>query len=227
MPPHCWKYVNWVISWPSSITCQPIPQAPRVGASQLSSSNLMSCLKVDADGGETAQVLIDHIRGRRFQDYLELLVLVKAIGIFAVAAVRRPAAGLHVGHAIGLGAEDAQERFRRHGARAEFEIVGFLDDAVTRCPVLFQFEDRVLEEKGLVAGHKDSRILGVCRLRSTCCSIRRLRRRRRSVAVSLVQVRGVRLWIGVSSISSEMARDSSRTRRSGRNPAKRTDHSPK
>src|ERR1039458_10634461 len=45
MPPHCWKYVNCVISRPSSITCQPMPNAPSVGDSQLSSSNLMSCLR--------------------------------------------------------------------------------------------------------------------------------------------------------------------------------------
>ncbi len=43
IPPACWKYVNCVISIPSSSTCHPTPHAPRVGDSQLSSSNRMSC----------------------------------------------------------------------------------------------------------------------------------------------------------------------------------------
>ena len=45
-PPACWKYVNWVISMPSNSTCQPMPQAPSVGDSQLSSSNRMSWARV-------------------------------------------------------------------------------------------------------------------------------------------------------------------------------------
>ena len=43
IPPACWKYVNCVISIPSMTTCQPTPQAPSVGDSQLSSSNRTSC----------------------------------------------------------------------------------------------------------------------------------------------------------------------------------------
>src|SRR5699024_6224070 len=41
-PPICWKYVNWVISIPSSHTSQPSPAAPRVGFSQLSSTKRIS-----------------------------------------------------------------------------------------------------------------------------------------------------------------------------------------
>jgi hypothetical protein len=43
IPPACWKYVNCVISSPSSHTCHPTPDAPSVGASQSSSMNRMSC----------------------------------------------------------------------------------------------------------------------------------------------------------------------------------------
>ena len=106
-----------------------MPQAPSVGDSQLSSSNLMSCLrKIDADGFEAAQILIDDVVGRRLQDHLQLLVLVQAIGILAVAAVGRAAAGLHVRDAIRLRTEHAQKRFGAHGARADFHVVRFLND---------------------------------------------------------------------------------------------------
>ena len=126
-----------------------MPQAPSVGASQLSSSNLMSCLRRSMPMAvEAAEVLIDHVGGRRLQDYLKLLVLVQPVGIFAVAAVGGAAAGLHVSHAIGFGAENAEECFGRHGAGADLEIVGFLDDAAAVGPVLFEAEDGLLEGRG-------------------------------------------------------------------------------
>src|SRR5487761_81094 len=42
MPPDCWKYVNCVISNPSSNTRHPTPRAPSVGDRQLSSSKRTS-----------------------------------------------------------------------------------------------------------------------------------------------------------------------------------------
>ena len=152
-----------------------MPQAPSVGASQLSSSNLMSCLReVDADGFEAAQVLIDHVVGRRLQDHLQLLVLVEAIGIFAIAAVGGAAAGLDVGDAIGLGAEDAQKGFGGHGARADFDVVGLLDDAAAVGPILLRGRRRFPERIGGLR-HRASR-RDVRNLRSTCCSIVRIRK---------------------------------------------------
>ena len=123
-----------------------MPQAPSVGDSQLSSSNLMSCLrKIDADGFQAAQVLIDDVVGRRLQDHLQLLVLVQAIRIFAVAAVGGAAAGLHVGDAIRLRPQHAQERFRTHGAGAHFDVVRLLNDGAALIPVALQLEDGVLK----------------------------------------------------------------------------------
>jgi hypothetical protein len=68
---------------------------------------------------------------------LKLLMLVKPVGIFAVAAVGGAAAGLHVSHSIGFWAKYTEERFGRHGSGADFEIIGFLDDAAAIGPVLF------------------------------------------------------------------------------------------
>ena len=101
--------------------------------------------EIDADGFEAAEILFEHVIGRRLQDDLELLMLVEAVGIFAVAAVGGAAAGLHVRHFIRFGAEDAQEGFGRHGAGADFEIMRFLDDGATVGPVVLQLEDCVLK----------------------------------------------------------------------------------
>ena len=60
-------------------------------------------LGIDADGRERAQVLLLQIRRRWLDDDLVLIIVLQAVGIFAVAAVFRPARGLHVGRGPGLG----------------------------------------------------------------------------------------------------------------------------
>jgi len=59
--------------------------------------------EVDADGFEAAEILIDDVGRRGLQDNLQLLVLVEAIGIFAVASIGGTAAWLYVGDAVRLG----------------------------------------------------------------------------------------------------------------------------
>ena len=106
-----------------------MPQAPSVGDSQLSSSNLMSCWReVNADRGERFEVEFLHVLRRRLQDDLQLEVLEQAVGILAVTAVGGTARGLHVRDPIRIGPEHAQKRLRRHGARADFDVVGLLQD---------------------------------------------------------------------------------------------------
>ena len=119
-----------------------MPQAPSVGDFPVVLFELDIVLaQVDADGFQAAQILLDDVVGRRLQDHLQLLVLVEAIGILAVAAVGGTAAGLHIGDAVRLRAEHAQEGFGAHGAGADLDIVGLLDDAAALRPVLFQLED--------------------------------------------------------------------------------------
>ena len=80
-------------------------------------------------------------------------VLEEAVGILAVAAVGGAARGLRVADAVGLGAEDAQEGFRRHGARANFDVIGLLEDAAAGGPKGLQAEEQVLEgERGRGCG---------------------------------------------------------------------------
>src|SRR4029077_15112262 len=101
--------------------------------------------QVDADGGETPQVDVLDVGWRRFKNYLKLRVLVKAIGIFAVATVGGPTAGLHIRNAVGRGSEDAEKRFRVHGASTDFDIVRLLQDATLLHPEMRERQNQILE----------------------------------------------------------------------------------
>ena len=101
--------------------------------------------QIDADRFQAAQILLDHILGRRLQNHLQLLVLIETVGIFAIAAVRGTAAGLHIGDTVRLRTEHAQERLRAHGAGADFDVVRLLNNAAAVGPVALQLENDLLK----------------------------------------------------------------------------------
>ena len=65
-------------------------------------------LGIDADGVERLEIEVLDVVGRRLQDHLELVVVLQAVGVLAVAAVLRPARGLHIGRVPRLRPERAQ-----------------------------------------------------------------------------------------------------------------------
>src|ERR1700738_4778053 len=76
-------------------------------------------------------------------------MLVEPIGIFSIATVGGPTTGLHVSDAIGTGAEYAEKRFRMHGARADFHVVGLLEGAALLHPELGELHNQVLKVEPL------------------------------------------------------------------------------
>ncbi len=108
--------------------------------------------QVDADGGQRRKIEVLHVGGRRLEDDLKLHVLEEAIGIFSVAAVSRTPRGLHVADAIGLGAKHAEKRFGRHGAGADFDVVGLLQHATVVCPEILQAKDEFLKGQRIGGG---------------------------------------------------------------------------
>ena len=80
-----------------------------------------------------AEVQIEDVERRGFDHHLELVVVLQAERVLAVAPVGRPARGLHVGGAPGLGPERAQERRGVEGAGAHLHVVG-LQDARSPAP---------------------------------------------------------------------------------------------
>ena len=103
--------------------------------------------ELDADGFKAAQVHVLDVGRRRLENHLILKMFVQAIGVFAVTAIRRAARGLHIRDAIRCWAENAQERFRVHGARANFGVVGLLEDATLVSPEVHEFENETLKGK--------------------------------------------------------------------------------
>ena len=91
------------------------------------------------------EIQILNIRRGGLQNHLQLMVFVQAIGILAVAPVGRPAAGLHVGDAIGLRTQHAQEGLRVHGARAHLHVIRLLQDAIAPGPKSLQLQDQLLK----------------------------------------------------------------------------------
>ncbi len=83
--------------------------------------------------------------GRRFEDDLQLGVAEEAVWILAVAAVGRAARGLGVGDPYRLRTEDAEEGVGRHGARADFNVVGLLEHAASLRPEALETEYDLLE----------------------------------------------------------------------------------
>jgi hypothetical protein len=102
-------------------------------------------LQVETQGFQGTEIQLQDVLRRRLQHHLELVIVLQAVRVLAVAAVLGPAAGLHVGGLPGLGAEGAQEGGGVAGAGADFEIVGLQQRATLLAPEFLEREDDVLE----------------------------------------------------------------------------------
>ena len=131
---------------PSHQHSQPSPQAPSVGDLPvvLDEADVVQ-RRIDADGVERLQIEVLQVRRVRLQDHLELVVVLQAVGVLAVAAVLRPARGLHIGGVPRLRPERAQRGRRMEGAGADLHVVGLQDHAAVVGPVALQRQDQPLE----------------------------------------------------------------------------------
>src|SRR5215470_7424362 len=72
-------------------------------------------------------------------------MLVEAVGILAITAVGGPTAWLNISHAVRGGAEHPQEGFGMHRPRANFDVVGLLQDAALLYPEMRKGKNQVLK----------------------------------------------------------------------------------
>ncbi len=72
----------------------------------------------------------------RLQDHLELVVVLHAVGVFAVTAVGGPAGGLDVRRFPRLRAENAKKRGRMEGPCPNLGIIRLVENAALRGPEL-------------------------------------------------------------------------------------------
>ena len=100
---------------------------------------------IDADGGERLQIEILDVVRRRLQDHLELIIMLQAVRVLAVAAILRTPRGLHIGRVPWLGSERPQSRRRMERAGADFHVIGLQDHAAIIRPETLQRQDQTLE----------------------------------------------------------------------------------
>ena len=102
-------------------------------------------LGINADGGERTQILLLQVGRRWLDDDLVLVIVLQAIGIFAVAAILGAARGLHVSCGPRLWPDGTQGGGGMKGAGAYFHVIGLQNHAAFGCPILVQGENQVLK----------------------------------------------------------------------------------
>ena len=102
---------------------------------------------VQTDGGKRPQVKLLSVYRRRLDKHLELIVVLHAVGVLAVADVGRTAARLSVAGAPLGGTKRAQRGRGVEGTGTDLGVIGLHNDAALLAPVLLEAQDDVLEGK--------------------------------------------------------------------------------
>ena len=106
--------------------------------------------QVDADRLQRAQVLVEHVLGRRLEDHLVLVVMLQTIRIFAITTIGWPAGRFDVGGVPRFRADGAQKGGGVERTGAFFKVVGLSQGAATRRPILVQTKDNVLKTRRIL-----------------------------------------------------------------------------
>src|SRR5215468_151296 len=145
MPPTCWKYeLAHFHAVEPDLPAEPPGAEGRALPIVLDKADVVLC-GIDAERGEALQVQFLAVGRRRFQDDLQLVVMLQPVRVFAVAPVGRAARGLHIGGAPRLRPERAQCRRRVKRAGADLDIIGLQDDAALLRPIALQGQDQPLK----------------------------------------------------------------------------------
>ena len=102
---------------------------------------------VQANGGQRTQVELLGVDRRGLDEHLELIVVLHAVRVLAVAAVGGTAAGLRIAGAPLGGTERAQRGRGMEGTGTDLGVIGLHNDAALLAPVLLEAQDDVLEGK--------------------------------------------------------------------------------
>src|SRR6202166_2190940 len=116
--------------------------------------------QVEPDGAQGIQVQFLKVIRRGLDADLELIVMLQAKRVIAVASVSGTARRLHVGRAPGFRAHRAQERCRVERAGAHFHIVGLQDNAALPGPIFLQRKNEILKGAGWLGESGGHRMLG-------------------------------------------------------------------
>ena len=100
---------------------------------------------IDSDFAERSDVQVEDVERAGLEHDLELVVVLHAVGVVAVAAVLGAAAGFDERGVERLGAERTQEGGGVERSGALFDVVGLGDQAAALAPIVLEREDQVLE----------------------------------------------------------------------------------
>ena len=104
--------------------------------------------RVDTDVAQRIQIQLLDIGRVRLEHHLELIIMLQTVGVLAIAAIGRAAAGLHIGRVPDFRADRAQEGGRVEGACTYLHVVGLQDYAALLRPEGLQGKDQALEGLG-------------------------------------------------------------------------------
>ena len=100
---------------------------------------------VDTQRAKAAQIQVNNVDGRGLEHNLILVMLMQAVGVFAVAGVLRTTGRLHVSGTPRFGTEGTQERGRVRGASPDFDVNRLQQGAALFVPILLQTQDHFLK----------------------------------------------------------------------------------
>ncbi len=104
--------------------------------------------RVHTQAAQGIQIHLLDVGGRRFQHHLVLIIMLQAVRVVPVTAIRWAARGLYVGRAPWLRADGAQKGGRVKRAGAHLHVIGLLDHAAALRPEALQMEDKFLKGHG-------------------------------------------------------------------------------
>ena len=101
--------------------------------------------RIDAERAKRTEVEIHDVRGRGLEHDLILMVLMQAVGIFAVAGILRTARGLNVRGAPRFGTERAQERGGVRRTGTHLQVNRLQERTALAIPIFLQAQDDFLK----------------------------------------------------------------------------------
>jgi hypothetical protein len=101
--------------------------------------------RIDPKGLQTVEIDLLDIKRRRFENDLILVIVLEPVGVFSIAAIRRPPRRFDIGHLPRLRTQDPEEGSGIERPCPNLQIIGLLDDASLICPESLQRKDQFLE----------------------------------------------------------------------------------
>ena len=103
--------------------------------------------QINSHRAQRIKIKLLHVFRRRLQDDLELQMFVQPVRILAIAPISGTPRRLDVSHSVRLRPQHPQKCFRRHGPRADLDVIGLLQHASPFRPKGLEPQDEFLKRR--------------------------------------------------------------------------------